>query len=704
MPDQTLSTHKEIKISDSNLSPTPGKAKFEPKPRTVSCIESNTDSLPLTTSIDAKFALFEAKFREMQEKAKQIFQTDSEIKMELGEEMEKKLLGNGSTSTSSSTKTKKTTSTKKTKKKKLQTDSDSEIKMELGEEMEKKLLGSSTSNTTKSTGQKKAVKKKKKPKSNQSEQRLSSKSSSQTQSLSTICEEEEHNSCENSESEDGNLNACHDNGQDGSDSDSSNSESDSDSSTSSESESLTEEDRQLLEGFSEIQVIRENSDDVENSNGTETLAENKSTIKVTLKPAPAEKVDGDSVVMLPGIGRARDGDENNSGDHTTSVDDKMQCVLPWSAEVDWGSSSEEETSESETETESDDEIDCESRSTNKLKKESESEKKIKIYRRAAKKVYKQGKKWGIKVAKSQIGDNAGYGLFADRAFKRYETVMYYEGQIICKPLTQLAGSSKGMKKSEGGSGTQTGGANTKLLEKLETARGAAEFKPKRKKHDKSLSESESTDELKSESDSKTKLKSTKPLKSRNLKSRFTPLHQVIRTSRAYRFMMELDFFHDLDGSTGGERPYAGCLAAYSNSCLGLERAEEVENMFPISDFKSGLGPRCVRFMASRDIEVGEELLWEYRFATSGDRDYEDLLKIESEEGGYDPVYLEYRKLVELEGGEVPEEKTDSQSSSTGVETESDTTSCACFEYDANMPPEPEISLQVLAEIDLDELD
>ena len=40
-------------------------------------------------------------------------------------------------------------------------------------------------------------------------------------------------------------------------------------------------------------------------------------------------------------------------------------------------------------------------------------------------------------------------------------------------------------------------------------------------------------------------------------------------------MLELDLVHDMDGGTGGPEPFAGFLAAYSNSCKGMPATVEL---------------------------------------------------------------------------------------------------------------------------------
>lgn len=201
------------------------------------------------------------------------------------------------------------------------------------------------------------------------------------------------------------------------------------------------------------------------------------------------------------------------------------------------------------------------------------------YAVAAGNVYREAKKRGLAVRPSRIL-GGGYGLHTLHPIARRSVILYYRGRLICKPLSAATSEIEG----------------TPLSARVTAARAAV-----RRVHE-----------------------------------------PPPRTDRAFRYMLELDLVHDMDGGTGGPEPYAGFLAAYSNSCRGLPETSELPsgkvaetmNMVPLLDQKKGLGPRAVRFIATREIEAGEELLWDYRFATSA-----------STEEGPDPVYAALQELI-----------------------------------------------------------
>ncbi len=137
----------------------------------------------------------------------------------------------------------------------------------------------------------------------------------------------------------------------------------------------------------------------------------------------------------------------------------------------------------------------------------------------------------------------------------------------------------------------------------------------------------------------------------------------VRTDRGYRYMLEMDRYHNLDGGTGGPRPFAAWLSAYSNSCRGIvpqdgastndpettsetNPAPAAENMVAVVDHMKGFHFTVVRFVATRDIEPEEELLWDYAFATHC---------CEKAEEYEDPVW---EAICRLSGAQTSDEKGD----------------------------------------------
>mmetsp|Transcript_14015 Transcript_14015/g.34695 ORF Transcript_14015/g.34695 Transcript_14015/m.34695 type:complete len:488 (+) Transcript_14015:138-1601(+) len=163
------------------------------------------------------------------------------------------------------------------------------------------------------------------------------------------------------------------------------------------------------------------------------------------------------------------------------------------------------------------------------------------------------------VAIRRVDDHTGCGVFCDRAegIKKGAVLFPYKGRILCKKLP----------------------SNTPLRRQIEAAR---ELHTNRAPANGILIFDEKT---------------------------VTP----VRTDRAYRYRMQLDRYHEMDGGTGGAEPFAACLAAYCNSSRD-ESAATSENMVPVLDHTRGLGFRAVTFVARHAISFGEELRWNYAFA------------------------------------------------------------------------------------------
>eukprot|EP00931_Biecheleriopsis_adriatica_P102479 TRINITY_DN77444_c0_g1_i1.p1 TRINITY_DN77444_c0_g1~~TRINITY_DN77444_c0_g1_i1.p1 ORF type:complete len:419 (-),score=85.26 TRINITY_DN77444_c0_g1_i1:25-1281(-) len=88
-----------------------------------------------------------------------------------------------------------------------------------------------------------------------------------------------------------------------------------------------------------------------------------------------------------------------------------------------------------------------------------------------------------------------------------------------------------------------------------------------------------------------------------------------RTPRAQRFYFALDDEWAMDGGTGGSKPRAAHVAAYLNSpagCIDPGTGQAMQpNLKPKIDPSKGLGQRSLKLVALRDIEDGEELLFDY---------------------------------------------------------------------------------------------
>ncbi|CAD7973229.1 unnamed protein product [Amoebophrya sp. A120] len=221
--------------------------------------------------------------------------------------------------------------------------------------------------------------------------------------------------------------------------------------------------------------------------------------------------------------------------------------------------------------------------------------------------------------------SAGCGVFTEREIKKGEVVFSYRGRILCRKLPEMKNAD--------------GGPKATIFDTIRQARESCMTK--------------------------------------NITTRENHLLQQLvfnesdlgpRTDRAFRYRMQLDRYHDMDGGTGGPAPFAACLAAYCNSSRGVsvchadteEKQNQIENLIPVLDHTKGLSSKAVQFVARRDIAVGEELLWDYDFhmenknaEKTGDTTSEVVQNQENEPknkmNNHDPVYE--RMLFHMNRGE-----------------------------------------------------
>eukprot|EP00392_Amoebophrya_sp_AT5.2_P012370 g12473.t1 len=213
------------------------------------------------------------------------------------------------------------------------------------------------------------------------------------------------------------------------------------------------------------------------------------------------------------------------------------------------------------------------------------------HRICARNVLREARLRGVEVRRQNTVCGYGCGVFALKAFKKSDLVMHYLGRLVCKELAACSTSSPAAKKNATKTNKNSSASLASFYERrVEEARASSQF-PK------------------------------------------VAFAETVRTDRGYRYMLELDRWHNLDGGTGGETPYAAWLSAYSNSSKDM--AAGSENMIAVVEHEKGFCLTAVRFMASRDIGLGEELLWDYPFAKT----------CVDEAGEYaDPVLEELQRL------------------------------------------------------------
>ncbi|CAD7958288.1 unnamed protein product [Amoebophrya sp. A25] len=251
-----------------------------------------------------------------------------------------------------------------------------------------------------------------------------------------------------------------------------------------------------------------------------------------------------------------------------------------------------------------------------------------IYETCARNVIREAILAGVEVKDHGTVCAYGCGVFAKRKILKGDVVMHYHGVLICKDPAK-----------HGFGGHNAAGA---LMPCLPTSPSA----------DDTTTTSTTTTSTTTTSSSSSHTRWLGRINNARKNSPWAKMafENVNRSDRAYRYMLELDAFHNLDAGTGGATPYAAYLAAYSNSCRDFP---ERENMIVLTDHTKGLCASAVRFVASRHIETGEELLWDYAYAkskttTSTTHPLEEEALLEEEASGTkyrDPVWEEIKRLM-----------------------------------------------------------